>query len=111
MIELGIEYRNPPGYAASGLEAMRALCDGAGLVSVDACVISIQTHYADFDDFWESNTVPIGPVGVTLAAMSTDTRETLKACVRKNLPTDATGRISVEARANAVKGIVPNDFQ
>jgi hypothetical protein len=34
--------------------------------------------------------------------------ELLKARVRARLPTDAAGRITYSARANAVKGRVPN---
>ena len=39
--------------------------------------------------------------------MSPNQIELLKARVRPRLPTDATGRITYSARANAVKGHVP----
>ena len=40
--------------------------------------------------------------------MSPNDIELLKARVRARVPADATGRITYSARANAVKGRVPN---
>jgi hypothetical protein len=63
--------------------------------------------FSDFDDFWNSNTVPIGPQGKSIDRMSTDQKERLRARLHDHLPTDADGRIVYESFANAVKGRVP----
>ena len=104
---MGIDYPKPPGAAASRLDSLRALWRQAGLEAVDTRVIRFAAIYADFDDFWESTTLPIGPSGKVIAAMPPATRERLKATLHAQLPRDGQGRISYEAVANAVKGRVP----
>jgi len=97
----------PPNPAASRREAMQELWQKAGLQSIDTRVIRIPIVFSDFDDFWESTTVPVGPQGKVIAAMSSSAREQLRARVREQLPIAADGRIAYEAFANAVKGRVP----
>ena len=50
-----------PNPAASRLEAMYRFCEMAGLEAIETRVIRIPVRYADFNDFWDSNTVPVGP--------------------------------------------------
>jgi hypothetical protein len=66
----------------------------------------VQRTFEDFDDFW-TTTLLIPVLRPTFAAMPSKDREILKARVRKRLPADATGRITYEAGANAVKGRMP----
>jgi hypothetical protein len=70
-------------------------------------VIRIRVAYADFDDFWASSSVPIGPSGKALAALAPDQIEQLKTRLRELLPIASDGSIAYEAFANAVKGRVP----
>jgi hypothetical protein len=86
---------------------MRAIWQQAGLQAIDTQVIRIPIVYADFDDFWESNSAPIGSYGKAIAELSPSAREAVKARLRQDLPTGADGRIAYEAFANAVKGRVP----
>jgi hypothetical protein len=44
---------------------MRDFWEDAGLESIETRVIRIPTVYADFDDFWDSNVVPVGDLEVT----------------------------------------------
>ncbi|MGH6741937.1 MAG: SAM-dependent methyltransferase, partial [Bradyrhizobium sp.] len=74
---------------------------------VETRVIRIHIRYADFDDFWDSNSVPVGPVGVAIARLSAAERDRLKAILHERLPRAADGSISYEPFANAVKGRVP----
>jgi hypothetical protein len=64
--------------------------------------------YADFDDFWDSNTVPVGPQGKVIAGMSPGEREQLRARLREQLPPAADGHIFYESFANAVRGEYQN---
>jgi len=41
---------------------MRAVWEKAGLQSIDTQVIRIPIVYSNFDDIWESNSGPMGPV-------------------------------------------------
>ena len=104
---LGVAVPTPPSPDASRIDAMRDLWTGAGLETVETREITVQRTFADFDDYWA--TVRGGPsVGPQLAAMASDDLARLCARMRALLPPDATGRITYSARANAVKGRVPN---
>jgi SAM-dependent methyltransferase len=95
-----------PNPAASRLEAMRGFWEMAGLEAIETCVIRIPVSFSDFDDFWDSNTVPIGPQGKVIDRMSPDMRERLRARLRKDLPVTSDGQIVYESFANAVRGRV-----
>jgi hypothetical protein len=89
------------------MEAMRAVWQAAGLQAIDTRIIRVPIVYADFDDFWDSNSVPLGTYGKAIADLSPSARDAMKARLRQDLPTGAGGRIAYEAFANAVKGRVP----
>jgi SAM-dependent methyltransferase len=104
---MGVAVPEPPSPDASRIDAMRDLWAGAGLDSVETREITVQRTFADFDDYWA--TVLGGPsVGPQLAAMSPEDIAHLRARLRARLPADSAGRIAYGARANAVKGRVPN---
>ena len=69
-------------------------------------MIRIPVVFSNFDDFWDSTTVPVGPQGKAIAVLLPDAREKLRARLREQLPIAADGRIAYEAFANAVKGRV-----
>jgi SAM-dependent methyltransferase len=97
----------PPSPGASRTDAMRDLWTGAGLDAVETREITVQRTFADFDDYW---TTILGgaSVGPKLAAMASEDLALLKARMSARLPADVTGRITYSARANAVKGRIPN---
>jgi SAM-dependent methyltransferase len=104
---LGEEVPTPPSPDASRIDAMRDLWTGAGLVRVETREITVERTFIDFDDYW--TTICGGPsVGPQLAAMASLDLARLCARMRARLPADATGRITYSARANAVKGRVPD---
>ena len=101
----GMEVRTPPSSDASRIDALRDLWEAAGLVDVDTQVITVERTFADFDDYW--TTILGAPsVGATIAAMNPGDLSALQAAMRARLPADATGRLTVRAWANAVKGRV-----
>jgi hypothetical protein len=85
---------------------MQQLWAKAGLASIETRVLRIPITYSSFDDFWDSNTVPLGPQGKLIDGMSLTVREQLRELVRERLPISSDGRIAYEAFANAVKGRV-----
>ena len=104
--EMGFTVPSPPSPEASRLDSLAALWEGAGLSGVATRGITVQRTYADFDDYW--TTIQGAPTaGPTLAALSPDGIATLKQKLRERLPVAADGRITCQARANAVKGRVP----
>jgi len=105
MESLGMPSPRPPGGEVSRRDAMHALWNDAGLKSIETRVIRIPVVYADFDDFWNSNSAPVGPQGKAIQDMSPRVREQLRARVRERF-VSGDGRIAYEAFANAVKGRV-----
>ena len=106
MRAMGLSTLRPPSIDASRIEAMQELWAGAGLHGVETTQITVQRTFADFDDFWNSALLSQS-TGATVAAMTAEDAASLRAKVRARLPADAAGRISYEARANAVKGRKP----
>jgi SAM-dependent methyltransferase len=107
MKSLGVAQPTPPGFDASREDRMLAVWRQAGLQSIESRVFRIRVAYSSFDDFWDSNSVPIGPAGQAILKLSPGAREQLKAQLRKDLKQASDGSISYEAFANAVKGQVP----
>ena len=101
---MGMTSVRPANPVVSRREAMKDLWEKAGLESIETQVIRIPVAYSDFDDFWDSNTVLIGPQGKLIAGMSTSEREELRTDLRERLPTASDGRIAYQSFANAVKG-------
>jgi ubiquinone/menaquinone biosynthesis C-methylase UbiE len=97
-----------PGVEVSRRENMRAIWEKAGLQSIATRVIRIAVVYSDFDDFWQSFSVPEGPSGMAMRKMSPSELERLKGRLREQLPIGPDGHIAYEAFANAVSGRVPS---
>jgi SAM-dependent methyltransferase len=105
--ELGAVGGYPPGYLASTEAAMRDAWEANALQAIETRVIRIRVSYPDFDDFWTTNSVPVGPGGMAIAKLALAEKEKLKALLRERLPRASDGSISYEPFANAVKGRVP----
>ena len=103
---MGMTSVRPANPAVSRREAMQDLWEKAGLEFIDTRVIRIPVVYSDFDDFWDFNTVLIGPQGKLIAGMSTSESEQLRMGLRDRLPAASDGRIVYKSFANAVKGRV-----
>lgn len=106
MRAMGIMPTLPPRPEASRMETLRNLWTGAGLDAVETREITVQRTFSDVDDFWMSNLIG-SSIASAVAAMDPRDVELLKTRVRRRLPSDAVGRISCDARANAIRGRVP----
>jgi ubiquinone/menaquinone biosynthesis C-methylase UbiE len=106
MKSLGMVLPNPPNVDTSRRQTMQAIWQQAGLTAIETELIRIEIAYSGFDDFWQSNSVPVGPSGKAIADLTPDGREKLKARLREQLPIAPDGRITYQAAANAVKGKV-----
>jgi SAM-dependent methyltransferase len=105
MPALGFPPPLPPSATASRIEVLRGLWLEAGLEAVETREITVQRTFDGFDDFW--NTTTASTLKHTLAEMPADIVEQLKQRVHARVPAGAQGRITYDARANAVKGRVP----
>lgn len=104
---MGVATPLAPGIEFTRLDILRDLFSSAGFDDVAGRTIEIRLKFTDFDDYWTSNTGLAHPSAKPILAMSDTEVEQLKASLRERLPTDAKGRITYMARANAVKGRVP----
>jgi SAM-dependent methyltransferase len=107
MRAMGLTVLSPPSDEASRIEVLRELWTCAGIGAVETRDITVQRTFANFDDFWTIS-ISSSSAQPTIAAMAPNDVELLKARVRARLPADTMGRITYSARANAVKGRVPN---
>lgn len=105
MRAMGLTVPAPPSPDASRQDDMRTLWANAGLTAIETRQITAQRTFANFDDYW--TTILGGPsMGARLAAMLPADLEQLKSRMRARLPSDAQGRITYSAVANAIKGRV-----
>jgi SAM-dependent methyltransferase len=107
MKSLGLDPPLPPRSEASRSDVLHNLWEGAGLESIEARPISITVAFSSFDEFWESSSLPVGPLGKAIEGMSTDAKEQLRLRLRQHVPIAADGSIAFESRANAIAGRVP----
>jgi SAM-dependent methyltransferase len=105
LVAMGITPPAPPSAAASSLEALRALWTGAGLEAIETRTIDAPRSFADFDEFWALASLG-GSMTSVLASMAEADLARLKEQVRAKLPPGPDDRVTVAARANAVKGRV-----
>ena len=105
LAKLGHPAPLPPNPAISKIEALQALWQNAGLNAVATETLRIEVSFKNFDDFWHTNSIPIGPQGKFIEALPQSVRDELQAELKAHLPTQADGRIVYESFANAVKGI------
>jgi SAM-dependent methyltransferase len=106
MESLGMPSPRPSGASVSRRDTMRAPWENAGLELIESRVIRIPVVYSDFNDFWDWNSVPVGPQGKAIHEMSAAAREQLRVRAREQLLVVSRGRIAYESFANAVKGRV-----
>jgi SAM-dependent methyltransferase len=106
MRAMGLKPMGPPREDASRMDVLRELWAGAGLQNIETKEITVYRTFTDFEDFWRINLLG-SSVGPIVANMAPGEREQLKEGTRARLPAGPDGRITVEGRANAIKGRVP----
>ena len=104
MKAMGIATPGPPSPHATAMPALEGVWRTAGFGQIRTRTIEIAVEFADFDAFWESITIPVGPAGKAVAAMSPDDRGRLRAALKERTPLAADGRVVYPARANAIEG-------
>jgi hypothetical protein len=78
---------------------------------VEAQSLEIDTHFRDFDDFWQPLLGRTGPAPSYVASLALGQREQLRERLRAELPVGADGRICLSARAWAVRGASEGDVK
>lgn len=85
--------------------ALASVFVAAGLEAVETTSLEIPTDFADFDDFWKPFLGGTGPAPSYVASLDPTRRESLKTRLRRRIVSDGDGRIRLNARAWAVRGL------
>ncbi|HXO73261.1 MAG TPA: SAM-dependent methyltransferase, partial [Bradyrhizobium sp.] len=104
---MGLPAIRPPSAAASRAENLRTLWSGAGLDRIETREITVQRTFTDFDDFWGAALLGAS-IKATVATMTPEQLEGLKERVRAQLAADRGKPVTLAARANAIRGRVPD---
>ncbi|HEX5688665.1 MAG TPA: hypothetical protein VFX76_01610, partial [Roseiflexaceae bacterium] len=95
-----------PGQEKATCEALTGYFQSAGFDDVETRTIEIEVSYADFDDYWTSQTALPNPAVQTLRKLPEADVALVKDDLRQRL-VGQDGRVKYGARANAVKGRIP----
>jgi SAM-dependent methyltransferase len=90
-------------------DPLRRLFESAGLQDVDITSIDVPTVFRNFDDYWQPFLGGQGPAPSYAARLTAERREQLRGAIAQRLTNDEAGRISLMARAWAIRGVVPDD--
>jgi ubiquinone/menaquinone biosynthesis C-methylase UbiE len=104
--ELGVLVAPTPGADNSSLAGLNAMFERAGLAGVRSNPIEVTMRFADFDDFWVSQTPSFNPIARMIAKLEMTDRTRLIDAVRARV-VRPDGTVEYAARANAVRGQVP----
>jgi SAM-dependent methyltransferase len=86
---------------------LEALFAGAGLDRIEVQAIEIETPFKDFDEYWKPFLGGQGSAPGYAMSLSEEHRGRLRERIRQALPVREDGRIALDARAWAVRGLVP----
>lgn len=106
MRDMGFAPPKPPRAEASTPEGLHTLWTQAGFVDLNGRVIRTRRMFTDFEDYW-STTIAAPNIAPMLATMTSADVSRLKSRVRELVPIEASGHVSIEARANAIVGRRP----
>lgn len=87
-----------------GRWSRRVAWNDAGLTRVEVRAIQVQTHFADFDDYWQPFLGGQGAAPTWLAGLAPHQQNDIRDRLQRGLPMDASGSIHLTATAWAVKG-------
>jgi ubiquinone/menaquinone biosynthesis C-methylase UbiE len=100
---MAIDVAPLPGTQASSLSGLAALFEQAGLADPATTTFEVTVAFADFRDFWDSQTTAYSPTTKIVECLSASERESLAERVRTLVSVQMDGSIRYAARANAVK--------
>lgn len=87
-------------------KALRALFANLGMSGIEVAAIDIQTTFASFDDYWQPFLGGQGPAPAYVMALDLDARARLQDLLRKRIPVQTDGTISLVARAWGIRANV-----
>lgn len=105
--EIGVEPPQVPGAEDTSMEALKRLFAQAGLEQIEVRSVEVTAEFANFDEYWCSQTPAFTPQGRIVSALTPTQRKALIDAVRAALPGHSDGRVIYSAHANAIKSRCP----
>jgi ubiquinone/menaquinone biosynthesis C-methylase UbiE len=103
---MGFAPPRAPKAEASTPEGLLTLWTGAGFAGIEARVLRARRAFDDFEHYW-STVIAAPNLAPMLTTMAAADLAQLKSRIREQLPLEASGRVSIEVRANAIVGRRP----
>jgi ubiquinone/menaquinone biosynthesis C-methylase UbiE len=100
---LGGEALRSPVVPEGSSEGLRATLAAAGYADILVTEIEATQTFRDFDEYWETQTMPFSPPGKSVAKLDDAQRARLRDLMRETLPTGLDGSITYSATAMAGK--------
>lgn len=104
--KMGFPPPRAPRAESSTPDGLKALWTHAGFVNITAGVVRARRLFDGFDDYW-TTTIGAPNLEPMLATMTPADVSQLKSRVREQVPVEASGRVTIEACANAIVGRRP----
>lgn len=103
---MGFAPPRAPKAEASTPDRLRLLWTQAGFTDIETSVLRARRTFDDFEDYW-STTIAAPNLAPMLTTMATADVAQVKSRVREQVTIEESGRVSIEARANAIVGRQP----
>lgn len=88
-------------------QGLTELVDSVGLTSIECQAIEVPTVFSDFEDYWRPFTLGAGPAPGYCASLDPAAQQALRNKLEGSLPRREDDTIHLQARAWALKAIVP----
>lgn len=98
---IGAKVLQPPVVPESTPDGARSALARAGFEEISITTLSATRTFRSFDECWDIQTMPLAPVGKSVAALSEADRARLRDTMRSNLSPAADGSVTYTARALA----------
>jgi ubiquinone/menaquinone biosynthesis C-methylase UbiE len=98
---IGAKVLQPPVVPESTPDGARSALARAGFVEISVTTFTATRTFRSFDECWDIQTMPLAPVGKSIAALGEADRARLRDMVRANLSAAADGSVTYSARALA----------
>jgi hypothetical protein len=87
-------------------DRLEALLRDSGLADVEVDGLEVSTRYEDFDELWNSFLLGVGPAGQYAVGLPPERQEAVRQEYHRRLG-EPDGSFTLDARAWAVRGVVP----
>lgn len=88
-------------------DGLQQLFESAKLAKIEVRALDIETRFANFDDYWQPFLTAQGSAPHYLETCSPSVCAAIRERLKESLPSDATGAISLPARAWAIRAQCP----